>query len=1451
MSISQVSKNEDSKENDQKRDQVEKQNTDAIDKPRPQNSPILSSSALFTTLSFVLPAVVARSGWSNLIFVPVCSAVLLLNPWVRTFLELKPIDDDEDEDDKESSDKDASLRSKKETFSPFDPARLVRQLNGSILDTRTNIKKETTENEKLTAKPPLDRSGAYAALRRMPASLRTPISDLEELIVRDCILTWYNYHSFGDSSFPNEVRYSIDHTIGSLFHATESMKTADVLADFSLAAASVLLVTLRYRRLHPNRAPIFANDETRIQALREALDRVFVRHARLEDGQCDILRTLLREIICKQIWNAICGIGEPDFINQQIVAWGERNAVKEDIHLNEGGYIARDGAQIVPSAAARSSPKPPSEQNAASYRKAVPVFSPPATQPSTQAPQTPAATRHAPTALAGEPLTTQPKAMTMPSPLAKSGMQQPTMSPTLMQSGSRPKITSPTPQEVNDYQAHLTSLSSADSTANVQRSKEKSSLPQPSEVSDASLDAWDDVMSSNLPPRAHEGMSLPDSIRDSMRSSNENTAHAPDSSSGYSIPETPEKRKNNPDLSVVTQGESSKPRESTSTNRSVQSPTMMSTFSPTGEAGSMSIRPPSRAPSAASGGIPPAPELFDVLSNKPDSNAFTPLRDAFENFLERGGVASRSLFFSPPSAATVAAGEGEALLKLHVGLSALARLVPSDSNVENDEIFREDAYGILSKAYHNLSDADDGVAGRSLREALVTALNQLQESEEMTLRQILRPVEMSLWNRLTGLYEYFWKETCTRPSGGSGAGRSSSNIHSGSNTPSRSSFASEQRPNIKRHSREIQGSSDPPRGPSMDLAYEPRKKQPQTVTSTDSNFSIGPTQSPTKTLAPLPEGKNLPRPASSPPMKVPSSRAPQVVERNVAPNNGQKAHVSSNSPSTSMPPPPLPPQKREGLHRPAPRRASLSSLEITVTDVSPNAERPHSNVDLRSFEVMIAVEGLVTESGGFVLLRNWRDFQQLREELNRSNTLPPLAHPPPEGRGKGSAILTREIEAFLQDLLTSPDHMTSEAVQYFVDKARAGESGTENSDRIGALMDSLQLSKGFNLGRNLASGMVNTIQKGTRTAVGLTPNMPGLGDAQQESSPIPSRSDTFEGVAGPELAHLPIGARTSQGGGREKEARQGLGISGNEWPRSDEIGGGGSSSQSHRRVRSSDLTSGKEKSMPVLGRSPTAPENIPSSATSMPTSGPASELSQVDLDNLLSCIFAIADEAFNLSGGWTFRRGMLRVFEQIVRTQYWSSILGVFNNMVHSLSHEQVGNWCKDAKVKFWPDEPSSKATQTQAHSATAQQQTTSSKAQTDSTLGEREGLGDAVVEAALDATQSVIEKNQNGTSKEDIAKSTTTTTFDQEKQQDAKNSLSSSPPTTRTMAQKAATHARAQQILLSHVPSASAFFLGPGGRQSCERAVICVHEEITQPTTSLDLVLTVILKLCDIAAKR
>lgn len=259
-------------------------------------------------LAVAVLAVVLRSGWTNVLLVLFCSILLLLNPWVRTFLELPQLPGVKVSRPASSS---------RSSFSPFDPARfLATSLAAGAGDGQHDVAAEVVEEQKEKKKSspvkaaPLERVQAYAALRRMPTRLRSPLADLEELIVRDFVCTWYEYHSFGDGCLPNEARYSIDHAMGSIYASMEYARTADVASELLLTATSVLLTTLRNRRLHPDSPPIFASDNARIAALREAIDRVFLRHMKSADGQCDMLRVLLREILSKQVWNALGGIGE-------------------------------------------------------------------------------------------------------------------------------------------------------------------------------------------------------------------------------------------------------------------------------------------------------------------------------------------------------------------------------------------------------------------------------------------------------------------------------------------------------------------------------------------------------------------------------------------------------------------------------------------------------------------------------------------------------------------------------------------------------------------------------------------------------------------------------------------------------------------------------------------------------------------------------------------------------------------------------------------------------------------------------------------------------------------------------------------------------------------------------------------------------------------------------------
>lgn len=1280
--------------------------------------------------------------------------LLLLNPWVRTFLELPP-----------TSKLESDILAK---FSAYDPARFLQFISTTNPVQEDNKPAENESSATSSQGKPMDRSESYAALRRMPAYLRTPISDLEELIIRDCISSWYNFHSFGESTVTNQARYSIDYAVGSIYAGLENVRSADMISDVLLTSSSVLLTTLRSRRLHPNRPAVFSSNTARISALREALDRLLVRHLPPQDGSCDLMRTLLREILCKQLWNAICGIGEPDFINRSIVVWGENQKAKE---TGEPSVWSEEPSsyQESPQPAYRTNSVPevasPFQGSLLSTpAREFPTMGPRSPAPSkmhtSPAPDTMALTIKAPSTPTNpvpprlEPLTMQPRAIVMPTP-SKLGNNPGTV--TSSSTLSSPALSHPPPLPRRPLSANQALNGSSPLTESFDRSTNiPTNLPSlpprndkgPADEETVSESAWS-LVPMNIPPEANKGMLLPESLQKSLKRS--------DTPEGYRL-----------SLDDDSIGEMKSPPTGNSSRSYLPETGNNSQISPTkgDERGHASAdsqlyqarsRPASRPASSTSGGIPPAPDLIEVLSNT-SSPSLSALRDAFEAFLERGGVASRSLFFSPPSAATVAQGEGELLLKLHYGLTTIARLVPNDAN-EEGEIYREDAFNTVYKSLQGLTDIDDSIAGRALREALLVAAQRLEIVDDGRVREVLRPVESCLWSRLSGLYDHFWKETCTRPAGSRPTVSSPSLSANG-----RSSFSTNRQ-------------SEERNRPSLDqLHYQPRKKlstQANNTTSAPMSKSNSRDENHTEFTT---------RPDSTPPAKVPTSHDLREQQDWIT-------EASSSSP-TPIAPPPVPP-RQEKVTRPIPRRAEVQPLsddmlneapttmqlpsqstslemtseeeqqpliEITATDVSPNSDRPDMLVDTRTYEVMIAVEGLVAGGGGFVLLRTWRDLQQMEERLRITPAFASgLEVLLPSPKSQTSLTLTKEIESYLVKLLSTPTLVETEAVQYFVDKRRAGEPA---SNRSTILMDSLRLSnKGLGLGKTFANG----VGVGAKNALNTLQMMPGNVAALSRPLTKSAGNSPQKGVPAPLVDDIaPI--------------------------------------QQNRLIKSEE----KEIPRPPLPRPPTS-----TSPAQQDSNTNSSELSPQELDNLLSCFFAIADEAFNLSGGWTLRRGLLRVLEQVVRTQYWSSIMGIFHNLSHSLNQEQIASWIVQLKDQFWPDEAAVPSDQNKSASAAP-------NATTFTEIPHPSHPEKNVEESAAELLVEAVEE--------------------------------SGPD--RSAKAKLACHLQAKNIVISQTPAGSAYFLGPGGKQSCEKALNLLHEEITKPETSLDLVLTIVLKLCNIAAR-
>jgi hypothetical protein len=649
--------------------------------------------------------------------------------------------------------------------------------------------------------------------------------------------------------------------------------------------------------------------------------------------------------------------------------------------------------------------------------------------------------------------------------------------------------------------------------------------------------------------------------------------------------------------------------------------------------------------------------------------------------------------------------------------------VPEDG--EQAEVFRPDAVSILGKALDSLAEAS---AQSEVFAALQTAIQRLEQGPSAGgVRESLGPVERLLWARLTGLYTTFWHESHAR--------------YAQAAPPTSATDAS---------------SSRMGRMPSQDVAglsYEPRRKPSGAVAGASSvDAAMQARGLPSADVSAPLSYDSAPRASleraapGAPNARVPSQAAPPaLIDAADSPRHSSSAELPRSATMDSL-------------------AALPSSLVVAVTDVSVNAERPNRPVDARTLELMIAVEGLANESGGFVLVRQWSEFEQLEKDLRRTlaqpepgnnaaaaagaaeafglldgpGRLPPPPVPLPQARRSTSSGICNATERYLQALLSSHAHVTSAPVRHFLDKTRAGAPAGPRSN---ALINSLGLGA-----RTFASG-VGGLGKTAMNTLQLQGNASAAASATRRG--VAALPDAALGAAGT-LAALPVAAASGLVDALDPQE-----------PATPDF-----------------LTQAKppivRKATPLEDgaaaaelRAVTAEARAAQDAQEGKEPPPSAELSQRDLDALLASVFAVADEAFNISGGWTLRRGMLRVLEQVVRANYASSILGVFNTTSSALSSAQLGVWVDELREKYWPD-----------------------------------------------------------------------------------GKWSGAPGEERTPAMRAETARRARAVCIGLAPPQAGYFLGPGGKVSCEKALATVHETITSPVCSLDLALTVMLRLLDVAVR-
>ncbi|CAO1626354.1 unnamed protein product [Parajaminaea phylloscopi] len=1370
-----------------------------------QSPPGLSANHLISASSIVLGLLLLRSGFLNLLLVIATSAVLLLNRHVRTFLDLP---------DRLSGGEHSQPGSQSRTqgqFGILDPARYFSAFSLRVPSTGDQSPRDDATDSARHAK---SRHGhGLRQLDPLPDTLKQSIDALAPLVVRDFIEGWYTHHSFGYPTFPRTVRSTVDFMSSSIWtSALEShLQSVDVATELLLTGSSVFLTCLRRRR-HAKAAAEsgdrmaakalmrggtghWNSDEERIASLRSAMRAFFERHLPPNERDSDLVFNLVSEILTKQLWNLILTVGEPDFLNRNLVGWKESQAAaaqtsaktslpegistpppsrptsrfsdrdrrptlppiaptmpamaQNDLEAERSPALSRPTSAVserdhsvppLPPRSSISSPTansllvpdrsmistPPSRSDSpmmpsfaatqASARQQQPRGQARMQSPSKAPIPSPAATgsqvprlqspppyalgaRHAAT---GSPAAHRPRAAP---PVRTSSELSDGLSAVVGGLGNAIKgisrgadaiaegiggaLISKAPDEFDERAGRDGSTQHAAGAARsshaVHRSPEIASLHlsdaevrrKPSvtgQTAKADFQASDAAWPSNLPAdlgSLAEGSGLPSSLKSSLRKAE---TQEPQRAPSPSMPNAPPRMMSSQPYEVS-------PRQS----RDILRPGSFSRPRSVNE-GAVSARiasPPK--PHRAMSSLPPPPPLDSVLSRS-DSEG---LYDSLEAFLEH-----------PPATISnaVLAGEGEELLRLHVGLATIERLVPPSMG-EEAEMFREDASSILSKARDGLSRALQGstngrdeTAAKAIVAALNAAIAQLGfgpegfDAKSGSIRDALTPVRAELMARLSYLYSLFWSHHCAPKM------HAAKDAH----TPGRNSPMGSQ------------------------LSYEPRRKDTTKTSSTLSHTGAGP-------------GGYGPRPSESPaPLDLASSR------RSLDQNHSTPLRAP-------RPRQPIVEQFIQGLddddyeEENGPHDGpSPSGVRVTVTDISENVDRPNAAVDPRTFEFMCAVEPAADRdqhdlpgAGGFVLIRRWAEVLALDKDLRRLSTTtaptatapPPRAPQLPTAKDRTSAQLSADLETYLTAVLSDAALANAAPVLRFADRTRAAAAVAKAA--FNPFTSSVEL--GRNIGKNFVEG-VGAVGKAAAS---------GLGQQQQNARSMGAGAGAMGGIA----------SVREDGGSKTRTLLD-------EEPLLD------TATDKASAAVGSTIGGGVDKAAAAAG-------DLASSAA-VPTSAAASKssqgLSSRALDSLLTSIFALADEALSLTGAWSMRRGVVRLLQSVVRQSYSGAIVSAFDGTASALSTDAIARWIDTARTTFWANGP------------------------------------------------------------------------------DAKWSHVKGPP--RTAKDRIESEEKARAIVVSYAPSQAAFVLGPGGRQACERGLEAVHGVICEDEGARDLVLTLVLRL-------
>ncbi|KAN0061519.1 hypothetical protein ACQY0O_006366 [Thecaphora frezii] len=1150
-------------------DGAQKLGAPSAPEPQPQAAPSPpqadQQNLIYSGMVVAVSLALLRAGLWNALLVILAAALLLCNPWVRTLLELPP------------ADASTAARSK------FDPTMYL-SFGADSSDAAGKDASPASAPSDAVQSHFAVAGGKQLTLLSIAPPLRKPVEHLIKLVVRDFVKYWYDPITFAHPSFPKVAQDSISHFVASIYLRATKLRNVDVTAELLLTSQSVILSSLRRKRrnLQASGNPLagigatappadadlaWPSSSARIESLRKAVRKLLARNLCSSERQAPVVAALMTEILTKQCWEAVQYVSDPDFINTQIVKWGEPasetslqdktlspkelEAVQNNVDDLASNAFAADPTRLAAQAGQRldegtlaKGDLTPADVGKLTPRDVRDTLS------------DPVASAHergtAGTISGSDPLATL------------GGFASSALGSVSNAAGRTFDVVGGGFNELSDG---IMGSNIEGAPAHGAPNSDRPSLPPRTLRLDMPAGLSD-------PP-------LPDSLKRSLKNVTDNQTSPPGASDAYTISDAAE----------------ASPAPATA--RPVPPlPSRALSASPT------------KAP-----GYNDFPTLRQILSGEATS-----VYEAFEAFLE------------DPWNRTCQPGEGEAVLRLHTQLGTLSTISQFESL--DGKVLAADASNILSKALQRL--VDEGAEERrerTLRTSLAHTLNRLQAEPSMAT---LEPLQSEVIERLEQLYAAFSDRV-----------RTTAPQSSASSVSSTGSTRAAVSPRSRRSQEPLRPSSTGPGAqatPPRPLAYEPRRKN--TAPSTPTGQSVALLSQPPSRPPSVP-----PRPSPAPSRSPSLSQVPYGREKEAS--DGERAGTAGRRPEASISAAATVTATAAGPSSAASSQAanpSAGPAEVMVTDVSANAGKA-GPLDARSLEVMIVVEGMSNDGSsgdGFVLLRRWSEFEALDAELRR---LPRSSNPPPRlpsCKGKSSAQFCPELEAYLQGLLASSsmmDNLASNPVlQRFMDKNSAGAPAEAVRERGGPA------AFFGGIGKNIVNG-VGAVGKTAKTGLGL-----------QSSAAVVALQRSGETGSGTMPARRPAVETPARGA----------------------LSAEGSVAAAERGADPGVIDNGTS---PLLGSASSDTSGFPSrpESPSGQKAAPTAQMSAKDLDQILSAVFAVADEAFNLQGGWTLRRGMLRVLEQVVRTTYSSSLVSTFNEAASALNVESFTEWTEALLGSYWP----------------------------------------------------------------------------------------------------------------------------------------------------------------------